>query len=113
LASLAAVYDTPRRQSQPAPGADLNAALIRLERTQARRGQVVVVSDLLDRSSWSTSLRRLALRHQVIVVQVTDPRELELPAVGMLAVVDTETGRQLQVQTNSPVLRQRYAAAAA
>ena len=41
----------------------------------------------------------LALRHQVVAVHVTDPRELELPPVGMLAVVDTETGRQRYVQT--------------
>ncbi len=45
-------------------------------------------------------------------MHVTDPRELELPAVGMLAVVDTETGRQRYVQTSSPALRARYAAAA-
>ena len=37
---------------------------------------------------------------------------VELPPVGILAVVDTETGRELQVQTNSPKLRARYAEAA-
>jgi uncharacterized protein (DUF58 family) len=46
-------------------------------------------------------------------VQVVDPRELDLPAVGLLAVVDTETGRRLHVQTNSARLRDRYRAAAA
>ena len=58
-------------------------------------------------------LRALALRHQVVAVHVTDPRELELPAVGMLAVVDTETGRQRYVQTSSPRCAAKYAAAAA
>ena len=112
MAALSAVYDTPRRDAPPAPGADLHAALGRLERTHRRRGQVVIVSDLLDTSAWPVALGRLALRHQVIVAQVTDPREFELPAVGMLAVVDTETGRHLQVQTNSLALRARYAEAA-
>jgi uncharacterized protein (DUF58 family) len=113
MAALSAVYDTPRRDAPPAPGADLHAALARLERTHRRRGQVIIVSDLLDQSDWAGALRRLALRHQVIVAQVTDPREFELPAVGMLAVVDAETGRHLQVQTNSAALRARYADAAA
>lgn len=113
MAALAAVYDTPRRGSGPAAGADLAAALTRLHRTQQRRGQVIVLSDFLDRGDWSTGLRRIALRHQVIAVPVLDPRELALPPVGMLALVDPETGQRLHVQTNSPALRERYAAAAA
>jgi len=113
MAALAAVYDTPRRGSGPAAGADLAAALTRLHRTQQQRGQVIVLSDFLDRGDWSTALRRIALRHQVIAVPVLDPRELELPPVGMLALVDPETGQRLHVQTNSPALRERYAAAAA
>jgi len=113
LAALSVLYDCPRRESGPAPGADLSAALSQVERTQRRRGQVVVISDFLDTTDWATPLRRLALRHQVVAVQVTDPRELVLPAVGMLEVVDTETGARLHVQTNSAELRDRYAAAAA
>src|SRR5664280_434170 len=46
-------------------------------------------------------------------VPALDPRELALPPVGMLALVDPETGQRLHVQTNSPALRERYAAAAA
>jgi uncharacterized protein (DUF58 family) len=72
----------------------------------------VVVSDFLDGSDWSAPLRRLALRHQLIAVHVTDPREHDLPAVGMLSVVDPETGAHLHVQTNSESLRRAYAAAA-
>jgi uncharacterized protein (DUF58 family) len=113
LAALSALYDSPRREVGPSPVADLRGALERLERTQPRRGQLIVISDFLDGSDWATALRRLAMRHQVVAVQVTDPREFELPAVGMMSVVDAETGRQLDVQTNSPELRYRYAAAAA
>lgn len=113
LAALAALYDTPRREAPPGPAADLHAALMRLERVQVRRGRIVVISDFLEASDWAVPLARLALRHQIIAVQVTDPREMQLPDVGMLTVVDAETGRQLHVQTNSPSLRARYAAAAA
>jgi uncharacterized protein (DUF58 family) len=113
LAALSALYDTPRREAPPGPVADLHAALMRIERVQSRRGRIVVVSDFFEASDWAVPLRRLALHHQIIAVQVTDPRELELPDVGMLTVVDAETGRQLHVQTNSAGLREKYAAAAA
>jgi uncharacterized protein (DUF58 family) len=113
LAALSTLYDRPRAEGAPGPGGDLAAALHTLERTQRRRGQVVVVSDYLDASDWRTAIRRLALRHQIIAAHVTDPRELQLPAVGILGVVDPETGRRLHVQTNSPTLRRRYEAAAA
>jgi uncharacterized protein (DUF58 family) len=45
-------------------------------------------------------------------VQVVDPREITLPAAGMLTFVDTESGRSINVQSNSVSLRQRYAEAA-
>ena len=111
LAGMALLYDTPRREAGPGPGADLAGALRRVERTQRRRAQIVVVSDFLDAPDWAAPLQRLGMRHQLIAVQVSDPREFELPAVGMLSVVDTETGRRLDVQT-APELRARYVAAA-
>ncbi|HSH23642.1 MAG TPA: DUF58 domain-containing protein, partial [Acidimicrobiales bacterium] len=52
-------------------------------------------------------------RHDVIAVEVLAPRELELPDVGVLALVDPETGRRLEVQTADARLRARYAEAAA
>lgn len=113
LAALAALYDTPRPQRGPSPDSHLAAALTALEATQRRRGQVVVVSDFLDGSDWAASMRRLALRHQVVAAVITDPRELRLPAVGILGVIDPETGRRLHVQTDSAALRSRYEAAAA
>ncbi len=62
---------------------------------------------------WEKPLRRLAARHQVLAVEVTDPRELELPDVGLITLVDPETGRRREVSTASRRLRERYAAAAA
>lgn len=112
LAALSTVYDTPRRDARPDASADLAAALGWAHRTHHHRGQIVVASDFLDRSDWAGALRRLALRHRVVAVHVTDPRELALTPVGMLGVVDVETGRHLHVQTNSSRLRARYADAA-
>jgi uncharacterized protein (DUF58 family) len=112
LASLSRLYDLPRREDPPGPGADLAGAIVALERSHPRRGQVIVISDFLDGDAWQRPLARLAMQHQVMGVQVVDPRELSLPAAGMLSLVDTETGRQMHVQSNSSALRARYADAA-
>jgi uncharacterized protein (DUF58 family) len=113
MAALATLYDAPRHEALPEPGADLAGALNQLERSRNQRGQVVVVSDFLEPASWRESIRRLAFRHQVVAVHVTDPREFYLPPVGVLGVVDPETGRRLHVQTNSAALRARFETAAA
>lgn len=101
----------------PGHAAPLSDAITDLDRAVRRRGLVVVVSDFLDpaptSSPWGRALRRLAMRHQVLAVEVTDPRELELPDVGLLTVVDPETGRRREISTRSRRLRARFAAAAA
>ena len=87
-------------------------ALRRARLVATRRGLVVVITDLLDEGPWPRELRALALRHEVVVVAVGDPRERTLPAVGLLTLVDPESGELLEVQTSDPRLRERYAAAA-
>ena len=111
LATLSRLYDLPRSDTPP-PAADLTAALRTIERTHRRRGQVVVVSDFLDGGDWAASLRRLSFAHHVLAVQIVDPREFELPRMGMLTLVDAESGRELRVQSNSRTLREKYARAA-
>jgi uncharacterized protein (DUF58 family) len=113
MAALASVHDTPRQSGAPGSDDDVAGAMRQLLVAQQRRSQIIVISDFLGADTWVQPLRNLALRHRVVAVHVTDPRELELPAVGMLAVVDTETGRQRYVRTQAPGLRARYAAAAA
>ncbi len=112
LALLSRLYDVPRREGIPNHGADLDGALDELARSQRRRGQVVVVSDFLDHGEWDRALRRLSARHDIVACQIVDPREHALPPVGLVSMVDTETGRAVHVQTNSPRLRERYEHAA-
>jgi uncharacterized protein (DUF58 family) len=121
LGMLRTLLAVPRAvpATDPVP---LAGAIDGLHRAVHRRGLVVVVSDFLDgldddglgpaAPGWEQPLRRLAARHQVLAVQVTDPREQELPDVGLLTVVDPETGHRREVHTASRKLRERYAAAA-
>jgi uncharacterized protein (DUF58 family) len=92
--------------------ADLAAGIRRLSIPAHRRGLAVVISDLLGPSGWQNELRRVSTRHELLVVEVIDPREMELPDVGMLALVDPETGRLREVHTRNAKLRERYAEAA-
>jgi uncharacterized protein (DUF58 family) len=91
---------------------DLATALRRTRLAARRRGLVIVVSDLLDKSDWAHELRGLSARHDVVVVHVGDPRERSLPPVGLLMLVDPETGRTREVQTANKRVRERFAAAA-
>jgi uncharacterized protein (DUF58 family) len=109
-AVLHRILTAPRRDG--AGPTDLAAGLDRLAATMRRRGLAVVISDWLDPTPWAQSLRRLAVRHDVLAVEVLDQRELELADVGMLHVVDPETGTVREVQTADPALRARYAVAA-
>lgn len=116
--ALLHVLQSTRPVDGAAP-ASLTQAMAQLAAQPRRRGLVVVVSDLLDGDEpgaeprWAVALKRLGLRHDLVVVEVVDPRELELPAVGVLRLADPESGRQLEVQTADRALRDRYAAAAA
>lgn len=103
-----------RSGASPGHDASLGAAAELLHRTGgARRGLAVVVSDFLEPvETWQRPLRLLAARHQLLAVEVVDPRELTLPDVGMLTLVDPETGRRREVPTAGRRLRERYAAAA-
>ena len=77
-----------------------------------QRSLVVVVSDFRGPLDWRRPLLELAGRHDVVAVEIRDPREQELPNAGELWLVDPETGRQLRVDTRDLKLRRRFAAAA-
>lgn len=101
-----------RRPRSTGGEASLAAALRRVRAVARRRGLVVVVSDLLDGSDWPLELRALSARHDVVVAHLSDPREDDLPPVGLLTLVDPETGERHEVQTSSRKFRERYVAAA-
>ena len=92
---------------------DLLAALMRLSGVAKRRGLVVVISDFLVESGWEQAMRVLGQRHDVLAIQVTDPREFELPNVGVVVLRDPATGRDREVATQKRKVRDAFAEAAA
>ena len=94
-------------------GMPLAQALGRAAGAARQRALVVVVSDFRGPRDWRRPLLRLAGRHQVVAVEVRDPREEVLEPAGTLWLVDPESGHELQVDTNDAKLRDRFAEAAA
>jgi uncharacterized protein (DUF58 family) len=91
---------------------DLGAMLHRSAGMIRRRSLVVVVSDFISEPGWEQALSRLARRHEVVAMQVRDPREDELPDVGSIYVEDAETGEQIFVDTSDAAFRSRLRSAA-
>jgi uncharacterized protein (DUF58 family) len=87
-------------------------AIVSASSLARQQSLVVLVSDFRGRRDWQQPLLELAARHDVIAVEIRDPREQELSDVGVLWLVDPETGRQLRVDTRSSSLRDRFARAA-
>jgi uncharacterized protein (DUF58 family) len=97
----------------PRGATSLGEALRRAGAIARQRAFVAVVSDFRGPRDWRRPLLGLAGRHDVVAVEIRDPREEALSRVGTLRLVDPETGRQLRVDTSSERLRARYAEAAA
>ncbi|TQM54557.1 DUF58 domain-containing protein [Humibacillus xanthopallidus] len=91
---------------------DLGTMLAAAYGIAKRRSLVLVVSDFITADGWEAPLGRLARRHEVVAIQVTDPRESELPDAGGVYVEDVETGEQIFVDTSDVAFRARLAAAA-
>jgi uncharacterized protein (DUF58 family) len=92
-------------------GTSIRDALDFLNRVLHRRTIVFLLSDFLDRD-FASSFKRTGRRHDLIAVRITDPREEELPAVGLLELEDAETGQRLLLDTNNRAVRDSFKAAA-
>lgn len=92
-------------------GTDLSGAFDHLNRVTTRRSVVFLVSDF-QAGDYETSLSIARRRHDVIPISITDQREIELPDVGLIELVDSETGRTVVVDTSSKKLRKEYTATA-
>jgi uncharacterized protein (DUF58 family) len=109
---LAALRDEPDDGERRIGATSLGEGARRAGGLARQRSLIVVVSDFRGPQDWRKAMLELAGRHEVVVVEIRDPREQELPNAGELWLVDPETGRQLRVDTRSEKLRRRFAAAA-
>jgi uncharacterized protein (DUF58 family) len=92
-------------------GTSLREALDYLNRVLRRRSIVFFFSDFIDRD-YEHVFKRTARRHDLIAVRVADPREQELPAVGLVSLEDAETGQRLLLDASSRTVRDAYRRAA-
>jgi uncharacterized protein (DUF58 family) len=103
---------TPPAAGTPGTLTDLAILLRAAHGLARRRSLIVIVSDFISEPGWDALLARLARRHEVVAIQVADPREFEIPSVGMVYVEDAETGEQIFVDTDDPGFQRRLREAA-
>jgi uncharacterized protein (DUF58 family) len=107
LRLLTSLRDEPRRDG--IGRTDLASALARIRTFARRRSLMLIISDFLVPDGWQAALGPLAHRHEVVAARLRDPREAEIPDVGLMALEDPETGDQLLVDTGDRRLRERFA----
>lgn len=91
-----------------APFTDLKLFLNGALNTIKRRSLVFVISDFISAPGWETPLSLLNQCHDVLAVRLWDPREVEMPDIGIVVMQDAETGEQLHVDTHDRKFRQRF-----
>ena len=101
-----------RPRLERAPLTSLAELLDHGMRTLRRRSLVFVVSDFFSAAGWEERLVRLARRHETLAIRLLDPREFDLPDIGLVVLTDSETGEQLRVDTHDPRFRTRFVEAA-
>ena len=95
-------------------GTALTAPLHFLNNLFHRPALVFVISDFhdADEAQWTRALKATNQRHEVVALRLLDPREAELPDVGVVLVQDAETGEVRELDTGDPEVRAAYAQAA-
>jgi uncharacterized protein (DUF58 family) len=91
-------------------GTSILAALETFAALMKRKAVVFLVSDFLD-GGFERKMKVIGARHDLIAVSIVDPRERELPAVGLVEIEDAETGRRRLLDTSNPAVRKEYQAA--
>lgn len=95
--------------TQPASrGTDINGALRYLNNMVKKRSIVFLISDFMD-AGYEDALKVVSKRHDLVAVRVNDPRESEMPDVGMVRFSDAETGNLVLLDTGNASVRRDYA----
>ena len=100
------LYAEPRRSPT-----EIGSVADYLANVTKKRNVVFVVSDFLD-MDFEAPLRALGHKHDLIALILNDPREAELPSVGLVALEDAESGRVGYLDTSDPAVRERFSRSA-
>ncbi len=111
-ALLQLIARVERESSSPGGTTGLARALTEAGRLIRRRCLLIVMSDFMSVDGWQRPLSSLAVRHEAVAVWITDPRERDIPDVGVVTFEDPESGRQILVDTSDARLRARFQDAA-
>jgi uncharacterized protein (DUF58 family) len=88
---------------------DLAAAVRKFGRVVTHRSLVVILSDFPMQPGLEQALGALSRRHELMLIELRDPRERELPVMGPITLRDVESGRRVLVDTADPKFRERFA----
>ena len=86
---------------------NLNEALTFLNKAVKRHAIVFLISDCID-EGFEKPLRLAAKKHQLTVIRLTDPAEIELPDAGLVSLTDPETGENIIINTSQKFVRQKW-----
>ena len=111
-ALLRLIARVERASEDPARTTDLARALTEAGRLIRRPSLLIIITDFMTADGWQRPLSSLSIRHEVIAAWVTDPREREIPNVGVVTFEDPESGEQILVDTGDARLRLRFESAA-
>ncbi|MCI0638760.1 MAG: DUF58 domain-containing protein [Gemmataceae bacterium] len=89
------------------PGTNLRAGLDFINKVLHRRAIVFCLSDFLDQG-YEAALRRTARRHDLVALEISDPRERQMPAAGLVVLQDAETGRELWVDSGNAAFQSAW-----
>ena len=101
-----------RQRSTGGSTTDLAPSLDSALNTIKRRSLIFLISDFICVPGWDRPLHLLARRHDLVPIRIWDPREVELPNIGLVLIEDSETGEQLHVDTRDKGFRSRFYQAA-
>ena len=88
---------------------DIGMAVSYLTQVMKRRCTAFLLSDFYSRSDFSKPIQIANSKHDVVAIQVYDPRAKSLPDIGLMKVRDAETGHEMIIDTSSAKLRQAHA----
>ena len=88
---------------------NLQNSLDFISKTIKRKSMIFVISDFNDQTNFVKPLKIMRRRHDVVALKIIDPREQEIPNIGLIELEDEETGEQILVDTSDEKFRNSYA----